>query len=111
MAGQKRNEKASTGIRSPGSYYEMRGEFYTWFISVETAERIGKQLDRRPRKRPRWIKFVDLHGARAWVRGDSIFHLTESTERQRFQEHEFEFMLGKEREAEDERLYTDCDSE
>ena len=76
---------------------------------METAERIGRQLDRR--WRPRWIKFVDLHGVRAWVRGDCIFHLTESTDRQRFQEREFEFMLGKGREAEDQRRYSDCDEE
>ena len=93
----------------PGEYYELRGEFCTWQISVETAVRIGEQLDRR--WRPRWIKFVDLHGARVWVRTDFIFHLTESTGRQRFREREHNFMLSQERQAEDKLRYPSCDED
>lgn len=94
---------------TPGNYYEVKGEFYTWYVSAETAVEIGKQLERR--WRPRWIKFVDLHGARVWARGDSIFHLTESTERQRFRQRELSFMLSKERQAEDKLRYPACDDD
>ena len=109
MAGHKQDGQASPPVCVPGNYYELRGEFCTWEISVETAVRIARLLERR--WRPRWIKFVDLHGARAWVRGDSVFHLTESTEWQRFHQREFDFMLSRERQAEDERRYPPCDPE
>jgi hypothetical protein len=108
MAGHRQNGKAPNGLRAPGSYYEIRAEFQSWDISVETAVRIGEQLERR--WRPRWIKFVDLHGARVWVRGNTVFHLAESTELQRVRQRDFNFMLSRERSADDERYYPDCDS-
>jgi hypothetical protein len=94
---------------TPGNYYEVKGEFYTWYVSAETVVQIGQQLERR--WRPQWIKFVDLHGARVWVRGDAIFHLTESTERQRFRQRELSFMLSQERQAEDKLRYPACEDD
>jgi hypothetical protein len=111
MAGHKQNGAAAREPRDAGDYYEMQGEFFTWYVSVETAARIGRQLDRRRRRRPRWIKFVDVHGARAWVRSDSIFHLTESNARQRLRERDLDHMLFLERQADERRRYSDCDEE
>jgi hypothetical protein len=109
MAGQRQNGQTPGKVAAPGDFYEIRAEFLTWYISVETAVRIGRQLDRR--WRPRWIKFVDLHGSRVWVRADTVFHLAESTGLQRQRDGDFEFMLGRERTVADERRYNDCDSE
>ena len=70
MAWHRQKQTSPRGVRPAGDFYEIRGEFRSWHISVETAARISEQLERR--WRPRWIKFVDLPGGRVWVRdGDS----------------------------------------
>jgi hypothetical protein len=68
-------------MRGPGDYYVVNATFCTWFVSPETARRIGDVLDRR--WRPRWTRFVDVTGARAWVRTDTILSVSESTATQR----------------------------
>jgi hypothetical protein len=71
-----------------GDYYVVVAQLSTWFVSPEAAARIGAVLDRR--WRPRWIKFVDLTGARAWVRTDAIESVSESTEHQRERDRAFQ---------------------
>ena len=109
MAGYRQNREASGKLCAPADYYELRGECYTWYISPEMAVRITQQLERR--WRPRWIKFVDLYGARVWMRSDSVVHLTESTGLQRVRERDFEAMLTQERIEDDQRRYPGCDSD
>lgn len=94
----KQKDQAPDGRPGPGEYYELGGQYGTWYVSPETAARIGRLLDRRW-LRPRWIKFVDLHGGRAWVRMDAIEFLTESTERHRTGNRAFDYLLRKERRA------------
>ena len=55
---------------------------------------LARALDRR--KRPDWLKFVDLNGSRAWVRSDRIESIAESTERQRTSERDFQYLRRKE---------------
>lgn len=78
----------------PGDYYEVTTEFAVWYVSAATAARIGTALERR--WRPRWIKLVDLSGSRAWVRADRIESVSESTERQRTRDRQFQHLRRKE---------------
>ncbi len=93
----KHKEEAPEQRAGAGDYYEVVSRYGNWYVAPETAARIGRVLDRR--WRPRWLKFVDMHGARAWVRTDTIEYVTESTERQRTQTRTFDYLLGKERRA------------
>lgn len=88
----------SPGQRSgPGDYYEVMTEFGMWYVTGETAARIGRVLERR--WRPRWVKFVDLSGSRAWVRADCIESIAESTEGQRSRDRAFRYLMRKETRA------------
>jgi hypothetical protein len=78
----------------PGDYYELSSRWGTWYVSPETAARIGRALDRgRPKK---WLKFVDLNGSRAWVRANRVESIVESTELQRTSERDFQYLRRKE---------------
>ncbi len=80
-----------------GDYYvvETRSGFY--WVTAETARRIGAQLDRRwP---PRWIKFVDNTGARTWLRTSIVECVHESTEAQRSRERTFRRACHREAKA------------
>ena len=109
MAARKQNPTSPRSLRTPGDYYEVRAGAYIWTVGSETAVAIGRQLERR--WRPRWLKFVDLHGARVWVRLDTVYHVAECTELQRSEERDFEFMLEKEHSDAYKRHHSDCDSE
>ena len=109
MAGYRQYPTSPKGVRAPGDFYEIRSEFRSWHVSTETAVRISRELERR--WRPRWIKFVDLHGARVWVRGDTVFHLAESTGLQRMQETDFDFALRREDNEAYRRHHPECESE
>src|SRR5688500_6950759 len=78
----------------PGDYYEVVTELGTWYVGGETAACIARSLDRR--WRPRWIKFVDLSGSRAWVRAEAIQFVSESTEHQRTRDRAFRYLMRKE---------------
>jgi hypothetical protein len=73
--------------RPPGDYYVVSAEFGTYFVSAETAARLGRALDRP--WLPRWVKFTDLSGARVWARASGIESIQESTERARVGERAF----------------------
>ena len=78
----------------PGDYYLVVAQYSTWYVSPETAARVGAALDRR--SRPRFVKFVDLAGSRAWVRTDAIECVSESTEHQRTSDRQFHYLRRKE---------------
>ena len=90
----KRKEETPEERPGPGDYYMVVAEYSTWYVSPETAARLGRALDRP--WRPRWVKFVDLSGSRAWVRTESIEYISESTERQRTHERQFHYLRRKE---------------
>jgi hypothetical protein len=77
-----------------GEFYFVAATTGTWYVSAETASRIGSQLDRR--LRPRWIKFVDRYGARVWLRAETVEAVYESTERIRATSREFHYHWRKE---------------
>ena len=81
----------------PGDFYEVVSNFGTWYVSGATAARIGQALERR--LRPRYVKFVDMAGSRAWVRTDRIESITESTALQRDQDRAFHYLKRKENRA------------
>ena len=93
----KNGQESTERPAGPGDYYEVITEFSVWYVSGETAARIGRALERR--WRPRWIKFVDLSGSRAWIRADRIESVSESTERQRTSDREFQYLRRKETRA------------
>ncbi|MBW3570725.1 MAG: hypothetical protein KY467_06435 [Gemmatimonadetes bacterium] len=97
MNSVKQKEEAPEQRAGPGDYYEVVTEFGTWYVSGQTAARIGRSLDRR--WRPRWIKFVDLSGSRAWVRAEAIEFISESTEHQRTRDRTFRYLMRKESKA------------
>lgn len=91
----KQKEDETPDKRSgPGDYYMIAAEYTTWYVSPETAARVGRDLERR--WRPRWIKFVDLHGGRVWVRANTVECISESTERHRTGDRQFEYLRRKE---------------
>lgn len=53
------------------------GSFSSWMISREMAAFVERELDRWPR--PRWIKFVDVAGARVRLRSELIRSLRQSS--------------------------------
>ena len=75
------------GRPGAGEFYIVVSQSGTWYVSPETAGRIGASLDRR--LRPRWIKFVDVYGARVWLRTAGVESVFESTERIRARSREF----------------------
>jgi hypothetical protein len=81
----------------PGDYFLVMTDCGTWYVSQQTAASIGRVLDRWIR--PRWLKFQDLTGSRAWVRTASVDCVTESTERQRTENREFFYLMQKESRA------------
>jgi hypothetical protein len=96
MAAHRRNEEERPERRSgPGDYFTLGSLDGTWEIDYETAARIGRELDRR--KRPRWMKFVDLHGGRVWVRTNTIVYVSENHERHRAQLRTFYYLQDRER--------------
>ncbi|HEX8363189.1 MAG TPA: hypothetical protein VF613_23930 [Longimicrobium sp.] len=75
------------GKPGAGDFYLIVSQAGTWYVSPETAGRVGAALDRR--FRPRWIKFVDVYGGRVWLRTDRVESVFESTERVRARSREF----------------------
>jgi hypothetical protein len=93
----KEKEETPEERHGPGDYYEVVSQYGSWYVSPETAARVGRMLDRR--WRPRWLKFVDLHGARTWVRTDAIEYVCESTETHRTNDRKFHYLRRKEHRA------------
>lgn len=90
----------------PGDYYTIESRSDTYFVSAETAVRVGAQLVRR--WRPRWARFVDIWGRRVWVRTDLIEAITESTGAQRERDRAFRYAQHREQKAD--RRWDDDDN-
>jgi hypothetical protein len=80
-----------------GDYFVVVTRYDSYYVTLETAGKLGRELDRR--WRPRWLKFVDRHGARAWVRTRSVESIHESTEEQRAGDRTFTRALRREAKA------------
>jgi hypothetical protein len=80
-----------------GDFYVVACEYSTWYVSAETAARIGEVLDRL--WRPRWIKFVDVSGSRVWLQTGVVEAVYESTEAQRTRDRDFHHRRRREEKA------------
>ena len=80
-------QEKERGKPGAGDFYMVVTQSGTWYVSPEAAARVGTALDRR--LRPRWIKFVDVYGARVWLRTRTVEAVFESTERIRTRSREF----------------------
>ena len=80
-----------------GDYFVVVTRFDSYYVTAEMAARLGRSLDRL--WRPRWLKFVDRHGARAWVRTSAVESIHESTELQRAGDRTFNRALRREAQA------------
>jgi hypothetical protein len=81
----------------PGDYYTIECRCETYYVTAETAVRLGALLLRR--WRPRWARLVDLYGRRVWVRTDLIEAIQESTEAQRDRSRAFQYAQHREQKA------------
>ncbi|HYJ81149.1 MAG TPA: hypothetical protein VEW03_16160 [Longimicrobiaceae bacterium] len=86
-----------------GDFYTVNSRYDSYFVSPETARRLGACLDRP--WRPRWVKFVDVNGGRVWLRTASIESIAESTELQRADCRAFDY--ARRREARADRRWDD----
>ena len=80
-----------------GDFWTIESRCDTYHVSAETAVRVGALLERR--WRPRWTKFVDLHGRRVWLRTGQVESIHESTEAQRSRLRAFAYARNKEERA------------
>ena len=80
-----------------GEYFVVSGDCGIWYVSTEMVRHIEACLDAVPR--PRWVKFVDLSGARVRVRTRQIDYLYQCTADQRAAERTFFRALDQERKA------------
>ena len=80
-----------------GDYFVVATQFDSYYVTADTARELGRALDRF--WRPRWLKFVDRHGARAWVLARSVDAIRESTELQRAGDRTFNRALRREQKA------------
>ena len=80
-----------------GDYFTVETRSGTYYVSPETARRIGRVLERF--WRPRWLKFVDLNGGRVWVLTAGVEAVIESSETQRSRDREFHYAKRQEEKA------------
>jgi hypothetical protein len=78
-----------------GDFYVVVSELGTWYVSADTAVRIGRTLD-RAWPRAHWIKFVDHSGSRVWLRAGTIESVYECSEASRARDREFHYLRRKE---------------
>lgn len=83
--------------RPAGDYFVVSGDCCTWYVSAAMARFIEQCLDAEPR--PRWVKFVDLTGARVRLRTRQIEYVCQCTTEQRAVERAFFRSLRQERKA------------
>lgn len=94
MQNVKQKEEPREERPDSGDYFVVASEWGTWYVTPETAERIGRVLDGR--RRPRWLRFVDVSGSRVWVRLRRVESVYESTGLVREREREFHYLRRKE---------------
>lgn len=97
METRTKKDQQPEGPRPVGDYYVVNSRYDTYYVSSETARRVGACLERA--WRPRWVKFVDLNGGRVWLRTASIESISESTEDARSRDREFQYARRQEEKA------------
>ena len=97
METKTKQDESPRGDPRPGDYYTIESRVDTYYVSSETAVRVGAMLTRR--WRPRLARFVDIWGRRVWVRTDLIEAITESTEAQRERDRAFRYAQHREQKA------------
>ena len=92
-------EQLEDGAAKPtaGDYFVVSGDRCTWCVSTEMARLIEAHLDAEPPAR--WVRFVDLTGARIRLRTRLIESITQSAADQRASRRAFHRMLDRERKA------------
>jgi hypothetical protein len=80
-----------------GDYFVVSGDCCTWYVSTEMARFIEACLDTE--SSPRWVRFVDLTGARIRLRARLIESISQSTADQRASDRAFHRTLNRERKA------------
>jgi hypothetical protein len=80
-----------------GDYFTVETRYATYYVSPDTARRIGAALERF--WRPRWVKFVDLNGGRVWLKTTGVEAVVESNEAQRSRDRAFHHAQRKEEKA------------
>ena len=95
----KRSQEQFEGAAKPtgGDYFVVSGDCCSWCVSTEMARLIEAYLDAEPPAR--WVKFVDLTGARIRLRARQIQSITQSTADQRSWRRAFHRTLDRERKA------------
>lgn len=91
---RQKQEQAGREQPSAGDYFVVDTRRDWFYVDAATASRLSRALERR--WLPRWIKFVDINGARVWLRTSVIEGIRESTERQRARDREFQYLQRKE---------------
>jgi DNA-nicking Smr family endonuclease len=107
MSNQLKDRSEQCSDRSPEhEYFVIRVGHMGYAVSGATAAEVMRLISRRwP---PRWIGFVDLHGARVRIRSRLITMIHESTAIHRQRERDFERARTEEEKA-DGRLWEDDD--
>ena len=92
-------EQSQEGAAKPeaGDYFVVCTDCCTWQVSTEMARFIEACLDAE--SCPKWVKFVDLTGARVRLRTRLIESIGQSTADQRASERAFHRTLNQERKA------------
>jgi hypothetical protein len=80
-----------------GDYFVLDAEGSTWYLSVEMARAVDRELTASPT--PEWTVFVDLAGARVRLRTRHIESLVQCSADQRAARRDFHRRLRQERDA------------
>ena len=81
---EREKEPPRSGV---GDYFVVAAGTLTWPVSTAMARAIDASLDAEPM--PKWVKFVDLTGARVRLRVRDIAYLAQCTVEQRTAERYF----------------------
>lgn len=89
-----------------GDFWVVYGDSGLFYVSAETAGKLGGRLDGW--WTPRWITFVDISGSRVRLRARDVHGIYESTELQRTRDRSFHRARRQEEKA-DRRPWEDDD--
>lgn len=94
---QMAREEGPEELPNCGDYFVLETVYSMWYLSVEMARAIDRQLATTPL--PEWTVFVDLAGARVRLRTSRIESLAQCTAEQRAAARDFERRQKQEREG------------
>lgn len=83
-----RGDEWHDDVSCDDDYFVIRVSFIGYEVTATTAAEVMRQVSRR--LPPRWVGFVDLHGARIRIRSRLITMIHESTATHRQRERDFE---------------------